>query len=238
MRRSGKRKVKEKGTKSEQGKYSGKYALTELIYCGECGTPYRRCTWSKNGKKKVVWRCISRLDYGKKYCTESPSLEEHILQDTILKAVMKMAGTLPSIMDILKQHIGMGLSETENHMEDLDIYAMQVRVSEIDRELDELYELLGKDNSGDFEDRFEMLYAEQNTLKEKLVQIRADKNHASAEQSRTEDVLAAVDKLPDYPVTWDEQFIRQMVECIRVKSKDEIAIRFRLGVEMDVSLTK
>lgn len=43
-RRSGKRKVKQVGTKTEQGKYCGKYALTELLLCGECRTPYRRCT--------------------------------------------------------------------------------------------------------------------------------------------------------------------------------------------------
>lgn len=41
-RRNGKRKVKQVGTKTEQGKYSSKYALTELLICGECGTPYRR----------------------------------------------------------------------------------------------------------------------------------------------------------------------------------------------------
>ena len=36
-RRTGKRKVKQKGTKTEQGRYSSKYALTELLVCGECG---------------------------------------------------------------------------------------------------------------------------------------------------------------------------------------------------------
>ena len=81
-RRAGKKKVKQTGTKTELGRYSGKYALTELLYCGECGTPYRRCTWSRNGKKKIVWRCVSRLDYGKKYCKNSPSVEESRLHNT------------------------------------------------------------------------------------------------------------------------------------------------------------
>ncbi len=53
-RRAGKRKVKQVGTKTEQGKYCGKYALTELLICGECGTPYRRCTWTVGGQKKIV----------------------------------------------------------------------------------------------------------------------------------------------------------------------------------------
>ena len=81
-RRAGKKKVKQMGTKTELGRYSGKYALTELLYCGECGTPYRGCTWSRNGKKKIVWRCVSRLDYGKKYCKNSPSVEESRLHNT------------------------------------------------------------------------------------------------------------------------------------------------------------
>ncbi|MFR6394187.1 MAG: recombinase family protein [Oscillospiraceae bacterium] len=88
-RRASKRKVKQVGTKTEQGKYSSKYALTELLVCGECGTPYRRCTWTVGGKKKIVWRCISRLDFGKKYCHHSPTMEEAPLQEAIMDAVLK-----------------------------------------------------------------------------------------------------------------------------------------------------
>ena len=56
---------------TEQGKYSAKYALSELLVCGECGTPYKRCTWARNGKKRIVWRCVSRLEFGTKYCHNS-----------------------------------------------------------------------------------------------------------------------------------------------------------------------
>lgn len=42
-RRASKRKVMQKTGKTEQGKYSAKYALSELLVCGECGTPYKRC---------------------------------------------------------------------------------------------------------------------------------------------------------------------------------------------------
>lgn len=104
-RRSGKRKVKQVGTKTEQGKYSGKYALTELLVCGECGTPYRRCTWSTNGKKKIVWWCINRLDYGKKYCHHSPSVEESVLQNAIMNAILRTAKKRADILQTLKLHI-------------------------------------------------------------------------------------------------------------------------------------
>ncbi len=44
--------------------------------CGECGTPYKRCTWARKGKKRIVWRCVSRLEFGTKYCHSSPTLDE------------------------------------------------------------------------------------------------------------------------------------------------------------------
>ncbi len=49
--RSSKRKISDK-TITEQGKYSSKYALSELLICGHCGTPYRRTTWSARGKSR------------------------------------------------------------------------------------------------------------------------------------------------------------------------------------------
>ena len=55
--------------------------------CGECGTPYKRCTWARNGKKRIVWRCVSRLEFGTKYCHTSPTLDEDKLHRAILEAI-------------------------------------------------------------------------------------------------------------------------------------------------------
>ena len=108
-RRASKRKVKEVGTKTESGKYSGKYALTDMLICGHCGTPYRRCTWSKKGSKKIVWRCISRLDYGKKYCPDSPSVKEESLQNAIVECIRQVIEDESgyAVIEGLKHHICM-----------------------------------------------------------------------------------------------------------------------------------
>lgn len=233
-RRGGKRKVKEVGTTTEQGKYSSKFALTELLICGECGTPYRRCTWSKNGKKKIVWRCISRLDYGKKYCKESPTLEENILQDAILGQIVELARTNTAALELLKQHIGMGLSG-KSAGED-DPYAIQARIGEISTALSELYELQAKNPRDNYDSRYEALYTERNTLKEKLARIKATADHTSAEQSRLDKIFTVVDGLKNRPLDWDDQIVRQMVECVKVVSEDKIAIRFRLGVETEAAM--
>ena len=41
--------------------YSGKYALSSIVYCAHCGDVFQRTHWNVHVRKKIVWRCISRL---------------------------------------------------------------------------------------------------------------------------------------------------------------------------------
>ena len=75
----------------EKSKYSGKYALSNLMICAECGQPYRRQVWSKNGQKWAVWRCDNRLKHGSERCKNSPTLKEKILHEAIMAAIGKVA---------------------------------------------------------------------------------------------------------------------------------------------------
>ena len=120
-RRSGKKKIKQVGTKTELGKYCGKYALTERLLCGECKTPYRRCTWTVKGKKKIVWRCINRLDYGKKYCHNSPTIEENVLHEAIMAAIQQTAQQNMDALQALKTHIVVALGAAEKEENTVEI---------------------------------------------------------------------------------------------------------------------
>lgn len=72
-------------------RYSVKYALSNVLICGECGYPYRRVTRSKSGRVKVVWRCVNRLRNGTRYCKGSPSIDEDVLHRIIVDAINKNA---------------------------------------------------------------------------------------------------------------------------------------------------
>ena len=74
-RRASKRKVKEIGTKTESGKYSSKYALTDMLICGQCGTPYRRCTWSRAAE---LIQTITDAASGGEYTAEMQALAEEL----------------------------------------------------------------------------------------------------------------------------------------------------------------
>lgn len=229
-RRNGKRKVKQLGTKTEQGKYSSKYALTDLLICGECGTPYRRCTWTNNGKKKVVWRCISRLDYGKKHCHNSPSVEESILQEAIMNAIMRTAKQNADVLRTLKLHIGMGLAATDVEDNSLDI---QIRIAEIDAEFKAMLQAVATDTMDAFdEEKAGRLMNEKAELQKQLDRISETKQKRENAKSRLEEIFMILEGLNNHPMTYDDKIVRQIIECVVVESKERIKVVFVGGTEV------
>lgn len=233
-RRAGKRKVKQVGTKTDQGKYCGKYALTELLLCGECGTPYRRCTWTVKGEKKIVWRCISRLDYGKKYCHHSPTIEESVIQNAIMNAILKTAKQNAELLKTLKLHIGLGLGAEETEDKSLDI---QIRIAEIDAEFKAMLKEISVQTADTFDDsRATILMNEKNKLLGQLEQINTTKQKRASAKSRLDEIYTILDGLKNHPLTYDNQIIRQILECVIVESKEQIKVVFVGGLEVTETL--
>lgn len=233
-RRSGKKKVKQVGTKTEQGKYSSKYALTELLVCGECGTPYRRCTWTARGKKKIVWRCINRLDYGKKYCHQSPSIEESVLQEAIMKAIMRTAKQNADVLKTLKLHIGMGLDAEETEDKSLDI---QIRIAEIDAEFKKMLNAVSEGNIETFnEEHAGELMNEKQRLVLQLEQYANAQHKRESAKSRLDQIFTILDGMQNHPMEYDDRIVRQILECVVVESKETIKVVFVGGLEVKEQL--
>lgn len=228
-RRAGKKKVKQTGTKTELGRYSGKYALTELLYCGECGTPYRRCTWSRDGKKKIVWRCVSRLDYGKKYCKNSPSVEESRLHNAIAAAITKKANSEEINIGGIMDHI-----ESFGSQRDTDgIIQRQRRISEIEKVIDDLARLNSDEaQSGELDYKFSELYAELYSVKDELKEMQSDA--ATLDGDMLNEMREVVTGLKNHPVEYDDKVVRQLIDCIKVMSADTIKICFKDGTVTEV----
>ena len=167
-RRAGKRKVAKKAVKTEKGKYSSKYALTELLSCGDCGTQYRRVTWARGGKKKVVWRCINRLEYGTKYCKESPTLEESRLHTAIVAALNCLDNDKLDVMETLRAGLQLALGTQEG--DSFNEGAIQNRIAELQSVMMDLVELSSKSSaSADYFDaKFEEISTEIKSLQEQL----------------------------------------------------------------------
>ena len=227
-RRSSKRKISDH-TKTEQGKYSGKYALSELLICGNCGTPYRRRIWTKNGKKQVVWRCISRLEHGKKYCHDSPTIKEENLHRGIIRAINNYYSCRDDIVRILKANIGSVL-ECQGQEE---ILSIEKRLKEIDQARTDLVGLIasGGCDEDKLDGEFAKLYAEEQDLNERLKMLKSQNKTSAETQQKLDKVTEMIEHEKFELETFDNVLVRKLIECIKVLSKNEILVIFKGGYE-------
>ena len=227
-RRTSKRKVKEVGTKTESGKYSSKYALTDMLICGHCGTPYRRCTWSRDGKKKIVWRCISRLDYGKKYCPDSPSIEESALQSVIVECIKQIVQDESgyAAVEKLKRHVQMYFGKDDEN----STVADEARAAEL------VQAITKAASGGQYTAEMQSLIEELNRIKAVIEEKKSQQTSDEQSAKRINEILESIDRMKDNPMEFDNESIRKIISCIKVMSKDEILIIFKGGIEKRVTL--
>ena len=205
------------------------YALSERLVCGECGTLYRRCTWTRNGEKRVVWRCVSRLDYGKKYCHNSPTLDEAPLQQAILAALnTAMAdknSLIRQITDAMETEIipfpggTMSLGDIER------------RLRELEQQFQTLLEKATNDPAA-YGGQFKEILDEQTFLKEKRSVILANNNEQTKANQRIMDAAQTLENASLHITEWDESAVRQLVETVKILSKDEVAVTLKGGIEI------
>ena len=234
-RRASKRKVMQRHGKTELGKYSAKYALSELLVCGECGTPYKRCTWARNGKKRIVWRCISRLEFGTKYCHDSPTLDEEKLHKAILEALNEFAQADSEVKEDMlnftrlvwagQEADGTSLISLKQHLG--GITAEQALL--LDRVLENM-------NDPDLNAQLKALMDEKQAVQEQIQAVEQEAAQSENRMSRMAELREWMAKLGVNTEYNDEQ-VRMAVERITVVDAETIQIKFRYpGLEMDKKL--
>ena len=217
--------------------YASKYALSERLVCGECGTLYRRCTWVRNGKKRVVWRCVSRLDYGTKYCHNSPTLDEGPLQ----KSIMTVIQSAMSDKETLHRDIS-GAMELEL----LPIPGETMSLADIDRRLEKINEetgtILAKAGTASdrepYVERIRALSEEAASLKGKRETLLNQRQENAGMTRRMETMMMAMQEVSAEINEWDESVIRQLVDTVKVLSAEQIEVYLRSGQTITQNIFK
>lgn len=209
-------------TKSATGRtsYASKYALSERLVCGECGTLYRRCTWANRGKKKVVWRCVSRLDYGTKYCKESPSMEETALQNAIIDAVNKSMDSTGGIARNVASSFLMVLKPQENV--EFTLEEVKRKIRELTVEFDTLFDMDGSELT--HKDRFTEITKKLAELKKQQEVISAQLRNNQGIQAKVNRFASAAERMNHNLTQWDEEYIRQLIHTVEVMSANQIRV--------------
>ncbi len=235
-RRGSKRKTADKSI-TEQGKYSGKFALTELLVCGECGSPYRRMTWTKKGKSRKVWRCLSRVEHGTQYCFHSVSVEETKLQNAICRALNKAVEHRQEVLDLIISNLSYGVTGDDDV---LYLSSLEKQIKDLDEEMDRTVQLSHESN-GDpkrFREMISELCRQMSALRQELelTKSRLEANEkVNAEIERIKSILS--DETMRFN-EYDEVTVRRLVEYIRVMSDNRIIVVLKGGMAIEENINE
>ncbi len=217
------------------GKYS-KYALTEVLQCAECGSRYRRVTWTAHGRKKIVWRCISRLDYGTKHCKDSITVEEEALHGAVVRALNRFhAEDESTYLTLMKATIGEAIG-INGGSEEIDLLTRRIDTLN-KRMLDLVNETVaaGKDVESS-EDEFKGISDQIEQLNRRIAAIQENVHKDGSRQARLEEIQSIIAKRGANETQYDDSIVRQMIECIKVHSDGRLTIIFGGGYEIEETL--
>ena len=228
-RRSAKRTIAEKLTKTEQGKYSAKYALSELLVCGECGSHYRRVTWTAKGFKEIKWRCINRIQYGKKKCHSSPTIDEQVLHKAIISAINEFCEVKDDVAKVLRESITEVLDPNLNG----SVQAAQQRIDELAHNIDELIKLATiTETAATAMADIEKFSEEMKTLREFIETEKAKQATAERGSAELDAVLERLENEDLAMTEYDDVAVRQLIEKVTVESKNMMTVTFKGGFEV------
>ena len=233
-RRSNKKMVDMRGA-TKKSKYSGKYALTDLVVCGECGTRYRRVTWTSRGKTRVVWRCINRLNYGKKVCKHSPTIMEEDLQKAVMNAMNIVLTTKTKMSEILKGSMAAILGANKSEMR---IGAITNGIAVLNNQIFEVVkeEIQKRTDHLEIEKRCAQLHQKIEDLKSEMKGLDTQKQAAGAGKSRLREICEALDQMGNEFNEYDETAVRRLVTQIKVISEEKIIITFCGTLDIEQTL--
>lgn len=219
------------------GKYSSKHALTGLLICGECGTPYRRVVWTQKDGKRPVWRCVNRLDHGKARCKHSPTLDEKPLQQAILAAVNTVMSRKDALADGVSSEMMREMAPVPG--EALSLGDIERAIGDLSRRFDQLMnETDGEESIQRNLDQFREISEQLAALKERRTHVLGVQAENELMAKRLQYAAAVMEAAPAEVTEWSESIVHQLVEEVRVLSKDRLLVRFRGGMEIEQELKK
>ena len=233
------RKAMASGTKKSAptglGKYSSKHALTGLFICGECGTPYRRVVWSQKGMKRPVWRCVNRLDHGKTLCKHSPTLDEKSLQEAVLAAVNILMSRKDELSNGVVSEMIQELAPVPGEV--LSLADIERAIGDLARRFDQLMdETDGEESIQRNLDHFREISEQLAALKERKAHVLGVQAENELMAKRLQRAAAIMEAAPAEVTEWNESIVHQLVEEVKVLSKDEIKVTFRNGITISQTI--
>ncbi len=203
--------------------YSGKYALSSIVVCAHCGDIFQRTHWIIHGRKRIVWRCASRL-HKKDADVNCPArtVTEADLHAAVVKAVNKVFAQQDTLIPQLKVNILESLGNSNSEA----VQALDQRIADMEQEI--LQRTKARRDCDD-------LGREIIKLREEKYQLQledAEKESTRQKIAELEKTLSGIDgKATEY----EDALVRKLIERIIVYD-DRFTVEFKSGIETEVQM--
>ena len=208
-----------KGTTKRKRIYSGRYALSGIVFCAHCGDIFRRIKWNNRGCKSTVWRCVSRVEKDGPDCT-ARTVHEEFLHEVVIKAINEAFREKKAILHLLRENIESSLEEVTSN-----------QIAAIDEQMKSMQqELLATVNSKNTGDELGMEIRRLRDEKQALQNEQASRQDL---KKRIDELMRFLNDLPCELIDYEEDYVRTLLEKITVYD-DHIIVEFKSGIEIQI----
>lgn len=186
----------------------------------------------------MVWRCINRLDYGTKYCNNSPTVSEEALHRAIVRAIQKFnREDEATYMMLMKATIGDAIGLNGGN-DEIDL--LERRVDALNKQMLNLVNesVKGGMDVEDHEEEFKEISAEIEQLNKRIKAIRNTLYDEETSKRRLALIQSTIDDREKNEGVYDDSVVRQMVECIKVYHDGKIEVIFGGGHTFEENLNE
>lgn len=207
-----------KSMKNKHSQYfSGKYALSGITVCGDCGNAYRRVHWKNRG---TVWRCKSRVDKREHNCS-GRTIYEKDLHEAIIKAINETVVDREDFLQQLTDNINSVMTD-----------GLTDQLEELDSQLKELEaEIINIAIGGQGYDE----------LASKILALRDERDAVAKEIAADADMKKRIDEMEtfvknhDTIIEYSEVLVRRLIEKVTIFEKN-IVVDFKSGVSAAIEI--
>lgn len=209
------------GKNGKKRVYSSRYALSSIVYCGECGEIYRRVHWNNRGCRSIVWRCVNRLEEKGSDCC-SQTVNEETLQNAVVKAINQALCNKNTFLEVLQANIEAVLNEQD----DKGLDAIDSKLFELQRELLNL-----ANSKNDYND----LTSEIHRLRDLKQDAQVQNAERQGKRQRIEEMARFLKEQTSELLEFDDQLVRRVIEKITIFD-GKVTVEFKSSLELEIEI--
>lgn len=224
--------------KKGKAQYTTKYAFSNKLFCGHCGSKYRRHRYEikEKGTGKEIhvftWVCINHKLNGKEACPMTQVREETI-QQAFVAALNSLVDDKEGFMETVIANINVIL---QTDLSPVNIDKLKDQYANKQKDLQTLMTQSVTSHDAALVARYEALMAELEVLKGRIKDAEERRVTASMHRERSEELKAFLaDKRPFEK--FDDMVFRKLVQKAIIK-EDEVTFVFSDYLERTVPIIK